>query len=903
MCNIMGAEPTEMSERHAAEILDNIADPLIAFDRGWRFTYVNSRAAAALGKTPAELIGSIIWELFPEDVGSGFREGCERAWAQDAPVIAELNSQAPGAWVEYRISPIQGGAAVQWRDIAPRERAKSALRESELYAARSLAEIEAIYEFAPIGLCVLDANMRFVRVNRRFAEMSGFPAEAHIGKTPGELNPDLDEAADEALRRVLESGRPLLDLEVRGTTAAQPGVQRIWNEHWVPMRNQSGTVIGVGIAAEEITERKRAEEALQVSEERFRRLVEVTSQIVWVANAAGESIGDSPSWRAFTGLPAENWVGRNWLEAVHPDDRERVAEACRFAVETGAPYRMEFRQLHASGEYRDIECQAAPVLNPDATVREWVGMNVDVTERKRAERELAAAIQRLQAHMDNSPLAVIEFDPQFRVTRWSSEAQRIFGWRAEEVLGRAIPEMRWVHEDDAENVREVSRDMLEGRRPRNVQVNRNYRKDGAVIECEWYNSAIYDGEGRLASVLSQVLDVTDRKRTEERLRQAQKTESIALLAGGVAHDFNNLLVGVIGNAGLALEMLPPESPVVELLQRIIGSGEQAAHLTRQMLAYSGRGRFVVEPVDLSDVVLEVTDLVRSTAPKKIAIELELQPGLPAIEADRSQIHQVLVNLVINATEAIGGKPGVIAVRTGTRQIEASVLGEFDAAGLAPGRYVFLEIRDTGCGMNEATRARIFDPFFTTKLHGRGLGLAAVSGIMRGHKGAIQVRTAPGRGASFLLWFPAAESRPPAGVSRPRAEKQAELQLGGAVLIVDDEEGVRHTVKTTLERRGCRVLAVSSGPEAIAALKKDPGGLALVILDLSMPGMSGPEVLPELLAVNPQLDVLISSGYTETDTVRLFEGMRIAGFIQKPYTPRRLVEKVRALAEMRGTAPV
>ncbi len=336
---------------------------------------------------------------------------------------------------------------------------------------------------------------------------------------------------------------------------------------------------------------------------------------------------------------------------------------------TATPYKDELRVRHASGEYRDISSQAAPVFNPDGTVREWIGMSADITDRKRAEQALAEAIQRLDAHMDNSPLAVVEFDRQLLVTRWSKEAEKVFGWTAAEILGRPMFEIPWIHNDDSDAVSRVAQSMLDGTHPRNLSVNRNYRKDGSVLECEWYNSAIYDRDGNLASILSQVLDITDRKRTEEWLREAQKMESIALLAGGVAHDFNNLLVGIIGNASLALEMQDSGSATEDLLERIIKSGQRAAHLTNQMLAYSGKGRFVVEPVDLSEMVREVTDLVRSSAPRQIAINLDLDPELPAINADRGQIHQVLLNLVINATEAIGENVGLIELRTGCRQVD------------------------------------------------------------------------------------------------------------------------------------------------------------------------------------------------------------------------------------------
>ncbi len=638
---------------------------------------------------------------------------------------------------------------------------------------------------------------------------------------------------------------------------------------------------------------KRAQvDAVRASEERFRRLVEVSAQTVWVMSGHGEAKLDSPSWYPLARRSPEQWLGvANWLDAVHPDDRQRVMSAWQRAVQARGTYEAEFRIRNARGEYRNVTSHAAPVFDLDGSVREWVGMTVDNTEQKRTEQALTEAVQRLDAHMDNSPLAVVEFDPEFRVTRWSREAERLFGWSAGEILGRAIPELHWVHEDDTEAVQRIAQDMRDGKRPRNLSVNRNYRKDGSVVECEWYNSAIYDGEGRLKSVLSQVLDVSERKRTEERLRQTQKMESIGVLAGGVAHDFNNLLASIMGNASLATEMLPEDDPAQDLLERILKSGEHAAHLTRQMLAYSGKGQFVIEPVDLSQVVREVEDLARASVSKKVVLQSDLSPDLPAVHADRSQIHQVIMNLVINAAEAIGEESGEITVRTGLQNVTDDVVREVEEADVQPGPHVFLEVRDTGQGMDAATRAKIFDPFFTTKFTGRGLGLPAVIGIVRGHKGAIRVSTAPGKGTCVTVFLPVAR---PAGGAEPSRERD-QVRETGTVLFVDDEEEVREMARRGLERHGYRVLLAADGREAIEVLRTAAVPVNVVVLDLSMPGMSGQEALPELMKIRPDLRVLVSSGYGKDEISRKFAGFTIAGFIRKPYTIQRLANTVRAAA--------
>jgi CheY-like chemotaxis protein len=373
----------------------------------------------------------------------------------------------------------------------------------------------------------------------------------------------------------------------------------------------------------------------------------------------------------------------------------------------------------------------------------------------------------------------------------------------------------------------------------------------------------------------------------------QKLEGIGLLAGGIAHDFNNILVAIMGNASLAQEMVPESSPLASVLGEIVGASERAAHLTRQVLAYSGKGRFVVEPLDMSAMVVDMARLVQPLIPSRVDLRLDLADRLPAVEADAGQMQQVVMNLVINAAEAIGDRQGSVWVRTGVRDVDSRYIQlALQNSDIEPGPCVFLEVRDTGCGMDEATLTRIFDPFFTTKFTGRGLGLAAVAGIVRGHKGAIRVASQPDQGSTFLVLFPALTSPAPAGVAT-RNLVPADCAGAGIILVVDDERMVLHTARMALERHGYTVREAASGPEAIEALQREKAGVAAVILDLSMPGMSGQEALPLLRQIQPSLRVIVSSGYSQSETLQQFSGQPISGFIQKPYTSARLAESVKA----------
>ncbi|HCC56223.1 MAG TPA: hypothetical protein DEQ47_02995 [Solibacterales bacterium] len=389
-----------------------------------------------------------------------------------------------------------------------------------------------------------------------------------------------------------------------------------------------------------------------------------------------------------------------------------------------------------------------------------------------------------------------------------------------------------------------------------------------------------------------VADVTERNQFELNLRQTQKLESLGVLAGGIAHDFNNLLVGILGNASLAGQMVPPGGPVAKLLDDVVMAGQRAAHLTRQMLAYAGKGRFIIERVDLSSLVADMTRLVDTSIPKNVELHLELDRELPAVEADAGQLQQVVMNLVLNAAESIGAQAGAVTVRTGARHLDRRhIRKELEDAEIESGAYVFLEVLDTGCGMDEATKSRIFDPFFTTKFTGRGLGLAAVTGIVRGHKGAIRVKSTPGQGSTFIVFFPAANAtRTDAPVLQ--APSQTELSGAGTILVVDDEDIVLRAVKIGLERQGYQVLQASSGGAAIELFQRERNRIVGVLLDSSMPGMGGHEVLPELRKIKPDIHVIVSSGYSEAETIRLFSGQTISGFLQKPYTSTRLAEEIK-----------
>ncbi|MCI0395946.1 MAG: response regulator [Chloroflexi bacterium] len=406
----------------------------------------------------------------------------------------------------------------------------------------------------------------------------------------------------------------------------------------------------------------------------------------------------------------------------------------------------------------------------------------------------------------------------------------------------------------------------------------------------------YFFEARIVSyqgnkVLTIVRDVTNRKQTEEALRRSQKTESLGVLAGGVAHDFNNLLVAMLGQTSLALAKLPPEHMAREHVVKAMKAAERAADLTRQLLAYSGRSQFQSQPVHLNALIEENLHLFTVAVPKHISLRSELAQALPAVEGDAGQMQQVVMNLILNASEAIGDRPGTVRVATGVREVTAGDghLWRYTGQPLEPGRYVTLEVCDDGQGMSQETIARIFDPFFTTKSAGHGLGLAAALGIVRSHRGGLRVESQEGQGATFTLLFPASDLEPAA--ASPVETSPAGGAQRGLILVIDDEEPVREAVSDILELEGWQVLAAPDGPAGIALYQEKQEAVRLVLLDLSMPGMSGEEALREVRRLDPAVPVILSSGYSEAEVIGGLAGQEGVGFLQKPYQAARLLQEV------------
>ncbi len=510
----------------------------------------------------------------------------------------------------------------------------------------------------------------------------------------------------------------------------------------------------------------------------------------------------------------------------------------------------------------------------------------EATRAAREARENAESLREQAQLLDMAHDGIFSLDWNGTIRFWNRGAERMYGWTREEALGKISHDL--LRTEFAEPLSVIEDKVAAAGRWEGDLVHTH--KDGSKLKVasRWAIRQTRDGE--TPGILEINTDITERHRIEEQLRHTQKLESLGVLAGGVAHDFNNLLTGILGNSSLALDSIGPNHPIRLLIEEVMRAADRAADLTRQLLAYAGKGRFVMRTLDLSDLVREINGLVRASLPKQAVLRLQLAENLPGVDADPGQLQQIVMNLVINGAEAIGPEGGSVLVKTAVQEVDSHYISTMSSAGelLKPGRYVALEVHDTGVGMDDETLAKIFDPFFTTKFAGRGLGLSAVLGIVRAHYGALKVYSKPGRGTTFKVLFPAS---PHAAQPHPQPARRT-LTGAGTVLVVDDEEVVRVTAKHTLERYGYSTMLANDGLAALETYRSRPSDIGLVILDLTMPVMNGEETLRHLQTVNPNVKVLLSSGYNEVEAVQRFAGKGLAGFIQKPYTAAGLAEKVK-----------
>jgi two-component system cell cycle sensor histidine kinase/response regulator CckA len=513
----------------------------------------------------------------------------------------------------------------------------------------------------------------------------------------------------------------------------------------------------------------------------------------------------------------------------------------------------------------------------------------DATQRKQMEDALRQSEQRFRQAIEQLPLSTQIVAPDGRLLQVNHASEALLGLTVEELRERNLFQ---VEQLAATGVTGLLQRAFAGEAVTGQPVCYVPARGPRAGETIWIETLAYpvkDETGQVKEVVVVQADVTERRYAEDALRHTQKLESIGVLAGGIAHDFNNMLTGIMGNTALALRE-PSIGQARPFLDEVILAAERAAQLTRELLAYAGKARVYAQTIDLRKALPELSRLVQAAMSKKVSVQFDLDATCPAIEADLGQLQQLVMNLVLNAADAYGTETGTVVVRSRCKDVTADYLRRhFASYELPPGRYVCLEVEDTGVGMDDETQRRIFDPFFTTKFLGRGLGLSAVLGIVRAHHGGLQLTSAPGKGTTFTVLLPASAAPAPAVESASPAET---LGGNGVVLVVEDEGAVRRVAKVGLEAYGYTVTLAENGREGLEQLERLAGRVDLVLLDLAMPVMDGEETMGEIQRLYPDVPVVIITGLGDFDALNQLRGLGISGFLEKPFNPDQLAKEVR-----------
>ena len=660
-------------------------------------------------------------------------------------------------------------------------------------------------------------------------------------------------------------------------------------------------VFGVGVAfwlATLLRSTLLRQAALRSSEEQVRLLLDSTAEGIYGLDLDGRCTFTNPSGISLLGYSApDELLGEEMHELIHhsrSDGRPLPESECRIirALRDGSQAHVDTECFwRKDGSPIEVEYRAVP-LRQEGRLAGAVVTFADVTARRRAEESQ----RRLTTILESTPDLVAICDARGRSTYLNEPGRKLLG------MAPDAPLPEWISEiHPREEARRLFRDAIQVTRERGSWVGESVLLacDGSEIPVSQIMTAHRDESGAVAYFSTIVRDLrpwraaeAERELLEAGFQQAQKMESLGVLAGGVAHDFNNLLVGVLGNASLVLDQLPEASPLRTRLAAIETSAERASELTQQLLTYAGRGQFEPRAVDLVGLVREMVGLIDASISKRIHLDCDFAADTPSVSGDPSQLRQVVMNLITNAAEAIGEDRGTLTVRVGSGEIvPAEQSGLLVGDDCEPGAYAWLEVADDGAGMEEGTLGRIFDPFFTTKFSGRGLGLSAVRGIVSTHQGLLAVESRLGEGTAFRVLLPVRdpaedvlESPEPVPQPRPRSKSLPSLR----VLVVDDEPSVRRVAQAAPSRAGFAPDSAASGEAAIAMLEQDPAGFDAVLLDLTMPGLGGLETFERLREIRPDLPIVLTSGYDDSRTGDRFQHAKRARFLQKPFQLDALV---------------
>ncbi|WP_165954522.1 PAS domain S-box protein [Sphingomonas sp. AAP5] len=848
------AEAAMRAERDRAQgVLDNMGEAFVLLDREFRIVDMNVEAMRLENRPKEAILGKTHWEAHP-DASPELNELYRLAMGERRAASLLHRYVWPDGrdtWIDMRAYPVDSGLAVFYRDVTDRVQAEERLRESESY-------FRGVFNSSLAGLTIFDAETdRTLAINDTFLAMTG---HSHADFEAGKWNwrdftvPEFLHLDEAAIAQAREHG----SWETYEKEYYRPDGSRF------PVRIASAPLLGepgfVVVSVQDISAARAADAELRESQQRLQLAQQAAGFGVWDWNLSTDIIAWSPEMYELLGIDPGHNPGQlleAWTQAVHPEDRERAAAVVSNAARAGEAFSMDFRVARGDGDIRWLRSQATAVVDTEGRPVRLTGINLDVTAQHRVVEALRGETEKLAAAFEESTrernrvfelsselFAAASFDGYLKTINPAWE--KLLGYSEAELLAR--PFIERIHPDDHAATRAAIAPMVDGQAVQQFE-NRLIRKDGGTVWVAW--AGVPEGD-RFYAVGR---DITSEREREEALRQSQKMEAMGQLTGGVAHDFNNLLTPIVG----ALDLLQRKGLGGERERRLIDgaaqSAERAKTLVQRLLAFARRQPLQSVSVDVGKLVTGMADLVASTTGPQIKVVVDIAPALPPANADPNQLEMAVLNLAVNARDAMP-EGGILRV-----SVEAVTVGRQHRTDLRPGRYLNLSVADTGVGMDEATLARAIEPFFSTKGVGKGtgLGLSMVHGLASQLGGALTVRSTPGIGTNVELWLPQGKAASTSAESVPTDDPT--FSARGTVLLVDDEDLVRLSTADMLIELGYDVVEAASADEALQLLTR---GLNpdIVVTDHLMPGMSGTELARKLQSERG-IKVLVVSGYAET----------------------------------------
>jgi PAS domain S-box-containing protein len=883
---------SKKSEARYRGLLEAAPDAMVVVNKGGEIVLLNVQAEKQFGYPRDELLGKNVKNIIPE----GFAErliadalrSTEDALAQQIGTGIELTGRRKNGSdfpIEIMLSPLESVEGIlvtaAIRDISVR-------KEAERHLAQMEGRYRGLLEAAPDAIVVVNKDGEIVLLNLQAEEQFGYPRDELIGKNVKNIIPDgfaerlvadALRSAEDALAQQIETG---IELTGRRKNGSDFPIEIMLS----PLENADGTLVTAAIR--DISVRKRAEETLRKSEERFRLIAETIDEVFWIADPHFTKVSYiSPSYgRVWGRTQASVYENpQSFLEPVHPKELDRTL--LRFEImRSGKAFDHEYRIARPDGVARWVWNRGFPVHNKEGEVIRYVGVAQDITERKQAEAER----MRLLTAIEQAVEGVVVTDMEGGIQYVNPAFSAMTGYSREEALGKNIRILK-SGKQDVDFYASMWATLLADQVWRGEIIN--CRKDGSLYTEKISITPVHNEQGKTTHFVAMKEDITARKLLEDQFRQAQKMEAVGRLAAGVAHDFNNLLTIIIGYSDLMLDQFVPSDPRRAYATEIKGAGERAEGLTRQLLAFSRQQVLAPQILDVNTLIANLTKMLKRLIREDIELVFEVGPLPTMVKADPGQIEQVLMNLAVNSRDAMpqGGK---LTIETSSVLVDEA--NSSSHLSIPIGSYVMLAVTDTGCGMDKDVQAHIFEPFFTTKEQGKGtgLGLATVYGIIEQSGGHIGVYSEPGVGTTFKIYLPAVKGA-------PETTEESTVPAGGSetVLLVEDDACLRELARTVLSARGgYKVLESSGGKEALLFAGEHRGTIHLLLTDVIMPGMSGRELSEGLATLRPEMKILYMSGYKDDTAAR--HGVPEGGmaFLQKPFTPESLLRKVRDVLDTR-----